>query len=253
MVRSIIFEKRDRGEADELVLFMSRELGWLRGIAKNSKKSRVRFGGHLEPLSLVDFTLRQRHRDNLVWIDESHVIDGFLGIRADIAKVALASYYLEIASLVMLEDNPDAGVFDFLSNMLSNLESSEIVPLRQQLDEIRLLGLLGYAPGFGSCPVCHDAIDPGQEALFSLSNGSACHAGCLSPEETSFPLSPDTLAVIRQGLKISSNAVTRLRHHKNGIRELRALLSGYVRYTVGREIRSLVFLEKMAPRGGAGS
>ena len=92
VAKSIILKKYDFGEADELVVFLSRELGWLRGVAKNAKKSRIRFGGHLEPLSLVDFTLRPRKKDDLVWIDESQVIHGFLLIRSDIAKVARAQY-----------------------------------------------------------------------------------------------------------------------------------------------------------------
>ena len=40
VAKSIILKKYDFGEADELVVFLSRELGWLRGVAKNAKKSR---------------------------------------------------------------------------------------------------------------------------------------------------------------------------------------------------------------------
>jgi len=93
----MILKKQDRGEADELVIFLSRELGWLRGVAKNAKKSRVRFGGHLEPFSLVDLTIRSRQKDTMVWIDESQALHGFLGIRSDIKKVAQAAYFFELS------------------------------------------------------------------------------------------------------------------------------------------------------------
>ena len=145
VAKSIILKKYDFGEADELVVFLSRELGWLRGVAKNAKKSRIRFGGHLEPLSLVDFTLRPRKKDDLVWIDESQVIRGFLLIRSDVAKVARAQYFLELCSVFLPEDHPDPVLFDFTLNFLESLEADLPNPVRLLLDEIRLLGILGYA------------------------------------------------------------------------------------------------------------
>ncbi|HMK33468.1 MAG TPA: DNA repair protein RecO, partial [Desulfomonilaceae bacterium] len=146
MIRSIILKKQDRGEADELVVFLSRDLGWLRGIAKNAKRSRVRFAGHLESFALVDLILRPRKKDDLVWIDESQVVRGFLGIRSNIAKVARAAYFLELASVFLPESNSDPAVFDFLQSFLESLDTSAPDPLRLMVDEIRLLGLLGYSP-----------------------------------------------------------------------------------------------------------
>ncbi len=244
MVASLILKKQDRGEADELVVFLSRELGWLRGIAKNAKKSRVRFGGHLEPFSLVDLTLRPRKKDDLVWIDESQVIHGHLGIRSNIAKVARAAYFLELASVLLPEDAPDPVLFDFLHDFLESLESSNPTALSFLLDEIRLLGLLGYAPRFDVCTGCGKALERGVEGVFSPALGGVCHRQCIPPSELQqLAVSPGTLAVVRRGLELSSEAARRLRLNKNGLEELRRILSAFVRYTRGGEISSLIFLE----------
>lgn len=244
MVRSIILKKRDRGEADELVVFLSRDLGWLRGVAKNSRKSRVRFGGHLEPFSLVDLAVRPRKKDQLVWIDESQVIKGYLGIRSDIGKVALAAYFFELASIFQAEEQPDPQLFDFLHGVLEKLESSDITPLRFMLDEIRLLGFIGYGPRFDSCPRCGKPHEPGEPAVFSLSLGGACHPECVPQGEEGLILSPDTMALVRRGLEVDGKAASRLRLGQKGMKELRNLLSQFVRYLRGREVNSLVFLEK---------
>jgi DNA repair protein RecO (recombination protein O) len=246
MVRSLILKKQDWSEADELVVFFSRDLGWLRGIAKNAKKSRVRFGGHLEPFSLVDFTLRPRKKDDLVWIDESQAVQGFLGIRSDIHKVALASYFLELASLFLPEDQPDPDLFDFLLEFLHRLENDDTSQLLFLLDEIRLLGLLGYAPRFDICPECGKPLVRGEEAIFSPARGGACHPGCIGPDEDkSLILSPDTLAAVSKGLQVERPVAKRLRLGRNGIEELRHGLSAFVRYMRGQEINSLVFLEEL--------
>ncbi|MGO9567021.1 MAG: DNA repair protein RecO [Desulfomonilaceae bacterium] len=246
MARSIILKKYDFGEADELVVFLSRELGWLRGIAKNAKKSRIRFGGHLEPLSLVDFTLRPRKKDDLVWIDESQVIQGFLHIRADIAKVARAQYFLELCSVFLPEDHPDPLLFDFTVNFLESLESNFPNPVQLLLGEIRLLGILGYAPRFDQCPACGKPFGRGQEALFVPGLGGACHPACAGPlEADNVRLSPNTLAIVRRGLEVGSEAAGRLRLNRVGLQELRQALSAFVRYQRGEEINSLLFLEHM--------
>jgi DNA repair protein RecO (recombination protein O) len=246
LAKSIILKKYDYGEADELVVFLSRELGWLRGIAKNAKKSRVRFGGHLEPLSLVDFNLRPRKKDDLVWIDESQVIQGFQHIRTDIAKVARAQYFLELCSAFVPEDHPDSDLFDFILNFMEHLETAMPNPVRLLLDEIRLLGILGYAPRFDVCPSCGKPLGPGQDAVFVPSLGGACHQGCVSPKGADHvPLSPNTLAIVRRGLEVGGEAAGRLRLNRAGLQELRRALSSFVRYERGGEVKSLLFLERM--------
>lgn len=246
MVKSIILRKQDWGEADELVAFISRELGWLTGVAKNAKKSRIRFGGHLEPFTLVDLSLRPRKRDDLVWIDEAQIIRGYLGIRADLTRVARASYLFEMASVFLPEGHPDPAVFDFLQGFLEDLQHAESGSLLFMLAEIRLLGLLGYSPRFDVCPACAKLLEPGEDAVFSPLRGGACHPQCLEPQEAKdVILSPDTLAIVRKGLTVEREVAERLRLNKKGLEELRSALSAFVRSTRGDEMKSLLFLEEM--------
>ncbi len=245
---AIILKKEDRGEADELVVFLSRDLGWLRGVAKNSRKSRVRFGGHLEPLSVVELTLKPRRRDDMIWIEGSHVVDGFLNIRADIHKVAAASYFLELASMFMGEAAPDADLFDFLCHFLQTLNGSDPQPLLLLFEEIRLLGFLGVQPVFGPCAACGQKIDPGQPVAFVSAQGGVCHIHCVCADIAYTTLSPETVVVIQRALSLSPQAAGRLRLSNNGMDELRRALSSFVRFMSGHEIRSLKFLERIAGR-----
>ena len=244
MVKAIILKKKDRGEADELVVFLSKELGWLRGIAKNSKKSRVRFGGHLEPFSLVSLVLRTRKMDDLVWIDEASVERGFLSLRQNLEKVAIAAYFLELSSLFLPENQPDEALFDYLLLTLDNLEQHTPNPVRNVLDEIRLLGILGYGPRFDTCPVCNKPIESGREARFSLVHGGAAHTECLTSEHNDLVLSADTLALVRRGLEVEPVVASRLKLSTRGLAEIRQALSAFVRFHRGNEVSSLVFLEQ---------
>ncbi|MFH1114611.1 MAG: DNA repair protein RecO [Pseudomonadota bacterium] len=245
-VQSIILRKQDWGEADELVVFLARDLGRLTGVAKNAKKSRVRFGGHLEPMALVDLQLRSRKRDDLVWIDEAQVINGFLGIRSNLAKVAKASYLFEVSTIFLPEGRPEPAVFSFLVGFLENLQTTDPGSLLFLLDELRLFALLGYAPRFDACTVCGGTLERGEDAFFSHIHGGACHPRCVEePEARNLPLAPDTLAVIKKGLAVDRGVAERLRLNRKGLEELRKALSAFARSQRGAEIKSLLFLEDM--------
>lgn len=246
MVQSIILRKQAWGEADELVGFLTRDLGWLAGVAKNSRKSRVRFGGHLEPLTLVDLTIRPRKKDTLVWIDDSNLVKGFTRVRSELLKVSWCSYFLELSSLLLPEASPEPEVFDFLLSFHDLLDTSDPGKFRLLLEEIRLLGLLGYGPQFYICPACATGLDPGQDALFSPATGGVCHLSCVDLDrERSVSISPDTLAAVRKGLESGARVVDRLRLGNKGLGELRRALSALVRHLRGADINSLTFLEKM--------
>ncbi len=245
-MQSIILKKQDWGEADELVVFLARELGRLTGVAKNAKKSRVRFGGHLEPMALVDLSLRSRKRDDLVWIDEAQVMNGFLGIRTNLAKVAKTSYFFELSSIFLPEGQPEPAVFDFLVGFLEDVQTTDPGSLLFMLNEIQLLALLGYAPRFDACTVCGKTLERGEDAFFSHIHGGACHPGCVTDSDArNLPLAPDTLAVIQKGLAVDRGVAERLRLNRKGLDELRQALSAFVRSLRGAEIKSLLFLEDM--------
>jgi DNA repair protein RecO (recombination protein O) len=243
--RSIILGKKERGEADELVVFFSRELGWLRGIAKNARKSRIRFAGRLEPLSIVELNLRTRKKDDLVWIDDSEMIRAYSNIRSDPVRVAWSTYFLEICYLLLAEAHPEPHIFDLTHEFLEKLDQSLPPVFIMLLHEIRLLAVVGYGPRFDSCPVCGLPFKPSDRAVFSPLFGGACHLSCVpDPQSWDVELSPSTLAIIRRGLQTDSETAKRLRLSKTSQKEVRAALSQFVRYLRGGEVNSLLFLEK---------
>jgi DNA repair protein RecO len=244
--RSMIMKKMDRGEADETVIFLSRERGWLTGIAKNSRKSRVRFGGHLEPFCLVDLAVRSRKKDNMVWIDESHMFQGFLRIRGDMKSLARVSYFFELAYVFLPEALPDPNVFDFLKNFLETLDSSNPGSIELLVSEIHLLGLLGFQPSFNCCPFCGQGFASNTEAYFSPLFGGAVHKECAEYEPSPhINMSPATLAALRHGLNADSRLVGRIKLSRSAKQEIRESLSAFVRCLRGEDIKSLRFMESV--------
>ena len=58
------------GESDRIVVFLTRDRGKKRGVAKNARQSRRRFGGALEPMTCGRVTYRERERRELVFLQD---------------------------------------------------------------------------------------------------------------------------------------------------------------------------------------
>src|SRR5258705_4589768 len=63
---ALILRTYKLGESDRIVVFLTRDRGKKRGVAKNARQSRRRFGGALEPLTYGRVGYLERERRELV-------------------------------------------------------------------------------------------------------------------------------------------------------------------------------------------
>jgi DNA repair protein RecO (recombination protein O) len=63
---ALILRTYTLGESDRIVVFLTRDRGKKRGVAKNARQSRRRFGGGLEPLTCGRVSYLERERRDLV-------------------------------------------------------------------------------------------------------------------------------------------------------------------------------------------
>jgi DNA repair protein RecO (recombination protein O) len=67
---ALILRTYKLGESDRIVVFLTRDRGKKRGVAKNARQSRRRFGGALEPMTCGRVTYRERERRDLVFLQD---------------------------------------------------------------------------------------------------------------------------------------------------------------------------------------
>src|SRR6185437_8424234 len=66
---ALILRTYKLGESDRIVVFLTRDRGKKRGVAKNARQSRRRFGGGLEPMTCGRVGYVERERRDLVRLD----------------------------------------------------------------------------------------------------------------------------------------------------------------------------------------
>lgn len=155
----------DTGESDRIVHLLTPE-GRLDAYAPAAKRSRKRFGGALEPLQTIEAHLH-RKTTGLVTLRSAHVLRPRLKLRADLERIALASYGAEVSRMVAPEGEP-TPLFDEVTALLDALETHPACPSLRRSFELRTLAAMGYRPEAGACALCGSAQMP---AFFDLERG----------------------------------------------------------------------------------
>ncbi len=119
---AIVLRTVDYGESDRVVTLLSRERGKVSAFARGARASRKRFGGALEPFTLLTAEVRVRGGSELLGLDSTHVLRGHGGIRGDLARIACAAYAAELARELVRDHEPHEELFELLVGYLELLD-----------------------------------------------------------------------------------------------------------------------------------
>src|SRR5512142_1063854 len=104
---AIVLRTVDYGESARVVTLLSRERGKVSAFARGARASRRRFGGALEPFTLLAAEVRGRSSSDLLGLESTAVVRGFGGIRGDLARIACAAYAAELARELVRDHEPN--------------------------------------------------------------------------------------------------------------------------------------------------
>jgi DNA repair protein RecO (recombination protein O) len=160
-------------EADLVVSFFTRDYGKMRGVAKSALKSRKRFGGALEPMTVARAFFVERPRQELVRLDQLEIVRSPLSGPVDAVRLTVLSLFAEVLEEALPDHDPQETVFRL---MLSVLEQTTVeqpwMPLTYfQLWMTRLMGLL---PDIAHCTACGEALVAGETGFNNHSDGLFC-------------------------------------------------------------------------------
>jgi DNA repair protein RecO (recombination protein O) len=160
-------------EADLIVSFFTRDYGRVRGVAKSALKSRKRFGGALEPMTLARAWFVERPRQELVRLDQLEIVRSPLSAPVDHARMAVLSFFAELLDELLPDHDPQETTFRLVVAVLEQTTVEQPwMPLTYfQLWMTRLLGLL---PEIGHCTACGEALRAGEASFNALGDGLFC-------------------------------------------------------------------------------
>lgn len=184
-------------EADLIVSFFTRDYGRMKGTAKAALRSRKRFGGALEPMTLARAWFVERPRQELVRLDQLEIIRSPLSAPVDHARMCVLSFYAEVLDQALPEHDPQEVVFRLLVSVLeqTTVENPWMALTYFQLWMTRLMGLL---PDIVHCTACGEALQPDEASFNAYADGLFC---AVHRNGNASELSGDSLQVAQRMLR----------------------------------------------------
>ena len=184
----IVLRTYKLGEADRIIVFVTRGRGKVRAVAKGVRKTKSKFGSRLEPMSHVALQLYEGRELDIVTQAES--IDHFRVIRDDLDRIARASAMLEAVDQMAQEGEVNPRLFQMLLGGLRALAEHN-GPVVVPAFFWKLLALEGYRPILDTCAECGS---DGPLVAFDLDSG-----GLLCAEDRrGTAVSPEVVDLLRR-------------------------------------------------------
>ncbi len=174
-------------EADLLVSFFTRDYGRLKGMAKAALKSRKRFGGALEPMTLARAWFAERPRQELVRLDQLEILRSPLSAPVDQTRMAVLSFYAEVIDEALPERDPQATVFRLVASVLEQTNAVKAEAgnsgagpalagpwMALTYFSLWMTRLMGLLPDIGHCMICGETLGSGEVRFNAYADGLFC-------------------------------------------------------------------------------
>lgn len=206
---ALILRTYKLAEADRIVVFLTRDRGKKRGVAKGARRPKSKFVGALEPLTHVRVAYFEKERRELVSLNYSEPARSALS-GGTIEALGCASYFAELIDEWSAESHEDERLYRLGVSMVEALASGVPYEPLTRYFEFWLLSLQGVYP--------------------------AARLQSLSAEAQAF------LAAAR---KINPQELASITSSREMLRELEAMHRSLIAMHLEREPRSIKVLKEM--------
>jgi len=242
---AVVIRSYKLGEADRIVVMLTREHGKVRAVAKGVRKTHSKFGGRLEPLSHVAI---QIHRGtNLDVVNQVETIDSSGRMFGDLDVMTEGLAVLEAVDQLVPDREPVPEVFRMLVGVrktLAERPSALVVPAFL----LRLLAAEGVRPELDRCVVCGQGESEATPLVsIDLERGGVQCRGCRS----GVGISAGALHLLRDVLDGRLGEALDRAHRPGGqvlddpvVAEVASIATRAFEFHVERRLRSVAIFER---------
>src|ERR1044071_2269363 len=142
---ALILRTYKLGEADRIVVFLTRDRGKKRGVAKGARRPRSRFAAALEPMTEVRLAYFEKERRELVGLNYAETVRSPLLLGSQDA-LGYVGYFAELLDEWAQEADADDRLYRLGASMLEALGEGVAVDALARYFEYWLLRLQGLYP-----------------------------------------------------------------------------------------------------------
>ncbi len=220
------------GEADRIVVFLTRDRGKKRGVAPSARRQRSRFAGALEPLTEVRLAYFEKEQRELVNLNYAEPVRSPMATPNPEA-LGYSAYFAELLDAVAADADPDERLYRLGTATLEAITAGGPVAPLARYFECWLLRLQGVYPADVACAECGTDFLTDDGAFLAVEgHGFVCRP-CHGAQGTADRfLSARALAFIRAARRVRPLDAAGLGAPDSVLRELdivhRALLGSHL-------------------------
>jgi len=231
----LVLKSYGLAEADKIVVFLTQEHGLVRGVAKGAKRLKSKFGGSLEPFSIVRLTYFQKEERELVSIKQSEIIKSFFETAVNPNLFQKFAYIVELLSDFAPPSDPNERLYRMARVCLETSDENpdELVPVVLYF-ELWLLKLGGYLPSWERCDICRREIGKNESANLQIN----FHLACLTcrKSRTNWTISDAEREIFLVAQRVSPTRFLELTKGRgDAVREVSNILKRIISNILGRE------------------
>ena len=231
----LILRETETKETDKILTVLTPDMGKISLVARGARRKNSPLAASCQLLAYSELTVYRRGA--WLYLSEASTVELFDGLRGDIERLALASYFAELTENVTGEDQPAGEVLPLLLNALYALGVLGKDPaLVKPVFELRLMAISGFEPLSSCCGICgkSEPENPMLDVTEGTVHCAACHSGGLS-----LPLSGNALAALRRALHADPKRLYAFSLDRAALRKLDRAAEFFVTAQLERSFRTL--------------
>jgi DNA repair protein RecO (recombination protein O) len=162
---AIVLRQYSLSDSDRIIVLVTREFGKIRAAAQGAKKPKNRLGACLEPLNHLRLEYYAREGRDLMQIQQVELIHSYLGKSPSLEKIYVFTYFAEIISEMVQDNQSNPALFRLLLSSLNSGEGMISFPSLVRYFEIWCLKLNGLFPNYAYCSNCGKCVK--EEGFFA--------------------------------------------------------------------------------------
>jgi DNA repair protein RecO (recombination protein O) len=227
------------GEADRIVVFLTRDRGKKRGVAPSARRPRSRFTGALEPLTEVRVAYFEKEQRELVSLNYAEPVRSPLATTNPDA-LGYSAYFAELLDLSAADADPDERLYRLGTATLEAVAAGGPVEPLARYFEYWVLRLQGVYPPDLACGVCGVEL-AGADGVFLGTDGQGfvcrpCHGAHGTDDRF---LSARALAFVRAARRVRPAQAAALGASPAALRELEVAHRGLIAGHFDRTLKSI--------------
>ena len=232
----LILKSYSLAEADKIVVLLTQNEGLVRGVAKGAKRLKSRFGGGLEPFSIVQITYFQKEERELVSINQIELVKSFFDNAGDPNFLQKISYLTELIVNFAPPHDPNEKLYRMakvsIETAASNNENLDVIAL---YFELWILRLGGYLPDWNRCVSCKLQLKDDERACMQINFHLLCQR--CQKSKSNWLISPDERKIFMMAQRLNPNDFIKFSlNQKADIQKVSEILKRIISNILGKEI-----------------